>query len=144
MYLLRAYDSHLFLLVRLCGLFGSLYRVLMEICRHGWTAQYHVHWIFPIAALIPFGLGLMGLLAPLQAYMIDCFPQYAASAVAGMSSLRCLVGALLPLAGPRMYETLGLGWRNSILGFIAVAFIPVPALLYRYGKVVREKYPVRF
>ena len=86
----------------------------------------------------------MGLYAPLQTYMIDCFPQYAASAVAVMSALRCLVGVLLPLSGPLMYEKLGLGWRNSILEFIAVAFIPVPALLYRYGKVVREKYPVKF
>jgi hypothetical protein len=76
--------------------------------------------------------------------MIDCFPQYAASAVAGITALRCLVGAVLPLAGPRMYESLGLGWRNSILGFVAVAFVPVPALLFRYGKVIREKYPVKF
>lgn len=119
-------------------------RILTDIHRHGWTAQYHVHWIVPIASLIPFGFGLMGLYAPLQTYMIDCFPQYAASAVAAMAALRCLVGALLPLSGPLMYEKLGLGWRNSILGFIAVAFIPVPALLYRYGKVVREKYPVKF
>ncbi|USP74469.1 hypothetical protein yc1106_01743 [Curvularia clavata] len=123
-----------------CVFFGLM--IPISFFLHGWTAQYHVHWIVPVAALAPFGLGLMGILAPLQTYMIDCFPQYAASAVAGMSALRCLVGAVLPLAGPRMYETLGLGWRNSILGFIAVGFIPVPALLYRYGKVIREKYPV--
>ncbi|EUC47525.1 hypothetical protein COCMIDRAFT_34914 [Bipolaris oryzae ATCC 44560] len=125
-----------------CVFFGLM--IPISLFLHGWTAQYHVHWIVPIASLIPFGFGLMGLYAPLQTYMIDSFPQYAASAVAAMSSLRCLVGALLPLSGPLMYEKLGLGWRNSILGFIAVAFIPVPVLLYRYGKVIREKYPVKF
>ena len=84
----------------------------------------------PIIALAPFGFGLMGIFAPLQTYMIDSFPQYAASAMAGMTALRCLFGALLPLAGPSMYETLGYGWGNSLLGFLAVAFIPVPALLF--------------
>jgi hypothetical protein len=42
-----------------------------------------------------------------------------------------------------MYKSLGLGWGNSLLGFLAVAFIPVPALLFRYGKVIREKYPIK-
>jgi MFS family permease len=96
-----------------------------------------------IISLVPFGLGLMGIFAPLQTYMIDCFPQFAASAIAGMTALRCLFGALLPLAGPKMYESLGLGWGNSLLGFLAVAFIPVPALLFRYGKHIRERYPIK-
>jgi MFS family permease len=109
---------------------------------YGWTTHYHVHWIVPIIALIPFGIGVMGIFAPLQTYMIDCFPRYAASAIAGMTALRCLFGALLPLAGPDMYESLGLGWGNSLLGFVAIAFIPIPALLFRYGKTVRERWPV--
>ncbi len=107
------------------------------------TTYYHVHWIVPILSLIPFGFGLMGIFAPLQTYMIDCFPQYAASAIAGMTSLRCVFGAVLPLAGPSMYRSLGLGWGNSMLGFLAIAFIPVPALLYRYGKTVRNKWPIK-
>jgi hypothetical protein len=85
----------------------------------------------------------MGIFAPLQTYLIDSFPQYAASAIAGMTVLRCLFGALLPLAGPSMYKTLGLGWGNSMLGFIAVAFIPVPAILFTYGKTIRERWPAR-
>jgi hypothetical protein len=110
--------------------------------RYGWTAFYRVHWIVPIISLVPFGFGLMGIFAPLQTYMIDCFPQFAASAIAGMTALRCLFGALLPLAGPSMYQSLGLGWGNSLLGFLAIAFIPVPALLFRYGKVIRERWPI--
>jgi multidrug resistance protein len=111
--------------------------------RYGWAAEKKAHFIVPILGLVPFGFGLMGIFAPLQTYMIDCFPQYAASAMAGMTALRCLFGAVLPLAGPSMYKSLGLGWGNSMLGFISIAFIPVPALLFRYGKVVREKYPIK-
>ncbi|KAH7080471.1 major facilitator superfamily domain-containing protein [Paraphoma chrysanthemicola] len=125
----------------LCVFFGLL--IPVALFWYGWAAHAKTHWIVPIISLVPFGFGLMGIFAPLQTYMIDCFPQFAASAIAGMTVLRCLFGALLPLAGPSMYDTLGLGWGNSMLGFIAIAFIPVPALLFRYGKVVREKYPIK-
>lgn len=125
----------------LCVFFGML--IPIAFFWYGWTAHFKTHWIVPIIGLVPFGLGVMGIFAPLQAYMIDSFPQYAASAIAGMTALRCLFGAMLPLAGPKMYESLGLGWGNSMLGFLAIAFVPVPALLFRYGKVIREKYPVK-
>ena len=86
---------------------------------------------------------MMGIFAPVQTYLIDSFPQYAASAMAGLTALRCLFGAVLPLAGPSMYESLGLGWGNSLLGFIAVAMIPFPAFIYKYGGTIRKKYPVK-
>jgi hypothetical protein len=37
-----------------------------------------------------------------------------------------------------MYRALGLGWGNSVLGFIAVAFIPLPFLFYVYGEQIRK------
>ncbi|KAH7388820.1 major facilitator superfamily domain-containing protein [Pyrenochaeta sp. MPI-SDFR-AT-0127] len=125
----------------MCVFFGLM--IPVSFFWYGWTAHNKVHWVVPIISLVPFGFGLMGIFAPLQTYMIDCFPQYAASAIAGMTVLRCLCGALLPLAGPSMYETLGLGWGNSLLGFLAVAFIPVPALLFKYGKTIRERWPIQ-
>jgi hypothetical protein len=37
-----------------------------------------------------------------------------------------------------MYNALGLGWGTSILGFIAVAFIPMPFVFWKYGQRIRE------
>ena len=88
------------------------------------------------------GFGLIGIFVPIQTYLIDSFPQYAASAVAGLTFLRYLFGAILPLAGHSMYESLGLGWGNSLLGFIAIAMIPFPALIYKYGGKIRNDYHV--
>ncbi|KAI2736501.1 hypothetical protein DTO013E5_8561 [Penicillium roqueforti] len=109
---------------------------------YGWTADKHVFWIVPIIGMFPFGVGTMGVYMPIQTYIIDCYPKYAASANATLTATRSLVGALLPLAGPKMFGNLGLGWGNSLLGFLALAFIPVPIVFIKYGKVIREKWPI--
>jgi MFS family permease len=105
---------------------------------YGWCTEYKTHWISPILSLIPFGFGIMGLFLPITTYLVDSYPMYAASALAANTVLRSLVGALLPLAGPSMYSSMGLGWGNSLLGFICVAMIPVPTLIYKYGGKLRK------
>ncbi|KAL4912974.1 major facilitator superfamily domain-containing protein [Aspergillus aurantiobrunneus] len=109
---------------------------------YGWTAEKQVHWIVPIIGMAPYGVGMMGVWMPVQIYTIDCYPAYAASANAALTASRSLMGALLPLAGPAMFDTLGLGWGNSLLGFIALGFVPIAILLTKYGKMIREKFPV--
>ncbi|KAK1763448.1 major facilitator superfamily transporter multidrug resistance [Phialemonium atrogriseum] len=105
---------------------------------YGWSTYYKTHWISPVLSLFPFAFGLIGLFLPILTYLVDCYPMYAASAVAANTVLRSLVGALLPLGGPSMYQNLGLGWGNSLLGFICVAMIPVPMLIYRFGARLRK------
>lgn len=109
---------------------------------YGWSANFTVHWIVPVLGIVPFGFGIIGVWLPIQAYLIDSFPQYAASALAAFSVLRCAVAAFLPLAGPAMYANLGVGWGTSLLGFIALAMVPIPILVHRKGKWLRERFPV--
>ncbi|KAH8745545.1 major facilitator superfamily domain-containing protein [Diaporthe sp. PMI_573] len=123
-----------------CAFFGLL--IPISLFWYGWSSYKHAHWIVPIIGLLPFGTGMMGVFAPVQIYLVDSFPQYAASALAALTFLRCLFGSMLPLAGPSMYASLGLGWGNSLLGFVAVAMIPFPALIYKYGGYIRKKWPV--
>lgn len=80
---------------------------------------------------------------PAQTYLVDVFgSEAAASALAAITLLRSLFGAFLPMAGPPMYESLDLGWGNSLLGFIGLAFIPVPYLFWKYGERIRHRWPV--
>ncbi|KAL2847133.1 major facilitator superfamily domain-containing protein [Aspergillus pseudodeflectus] len=66
--------------------------------------------IVPMIGLAPFRFGMIGIFAPIKTYFIDVSGgAAAASAVAGLVAVRCLFGAFLPLAGPRMHEALGLG-----------------------------------
>lgn len=110
---------------------------------YGWSTARHTHWIVPIIGLIPFGFGAMGVFAAVQTYFIDAAGVYAASAMAGLTAFRCLFAAFLPLAAPKMYEVLGLGWGNSLLGFVALGLIPAPALIYHYGGRIRARYPIK-
>jgi hypothetical protein len=124
---------------------------------YGWTAEKKLHWILPILGSGIFGLGQFAMVVsfcvlhlpdiwfnrrqmPATTYLVDAFTVYAASAAAASTVFRSLLGALLPLAGNAMYDALGLGWGTSVLGFIAVAFIPMPLILWRYGEKIREKF----
>lgn len=65
-------------------------------------------------------------------------PLFAANTV-----LRSLFGTFLPLAGAKMYATLGLGWWDSLLGFLALGFAPVPWFFYKYREQARERWVIK-
>ena len=101
---------------------------------YGWTARPQIHWILPIIGTGLVGFGQMVTTIPTYSYLVDAFPLYAASSLV----LRSLTGTLLPLAGPPLYSSLGIAWGNSLLGFIALVFTPVPLLLIRFGEHMRK------
>ena len=79
---------------------------------------------------------------PVQTYLIDFSPQYAASSLAALSFLRSLAGALLPLGGGGLMDKLGLGLGNTVLAIISVVFWPVTLSVYVYGEKLRKKFPI--
>jgi MFS family permease len=104
---------------------------------YGWNSYYKLAWESTIVSLVPFGFGIVGLFLPISTYIVDSHPIYAASATSANVILRSVVGALLPLAGPPLYSTLGLGWGNSLLGFVCVVMVPVPFVFYKVGCKLR-------
>ncbi|KAF4955588.1 hypothetical protein FGADI_4423 [Fusarium gaditjirri] len=111
---------------------------------YGWTTEYKVHWVVPIIGTAICGPGAVIINSSTQTYIIDIFgPQASASALAAITLLRNLTGAFLPLAAPTLYANLGLGWGNSVLAFITVAFIPVPIFFYLRGEALRKRFPVQ-
>lgn len=123
---------------RLPMLFAGAFLIPISLFLYGWTADKEVHWIVPIIATGVFGMGQLFILMPIQTYLVDAFTVYAASATAAVTVSRSLLGALLPLAGNPMYDALGIGWGTSLLGFISVAFIPVPFVFWKYGERIRN------
>lgn len=155
---------------RLPPLFISSPLVAAAFFWYGWSAEAKTHWIVPIIGTALFGMGMMpafvsypSVSKPLirlavqrrrliakcaqmsiNLYLVDTYARYSASAIAATKVLQSITGAVLPLAGPALYDQLGLGWGNSVLAFIALAFFPVPFLFYRYGEKLRNMFTVVF
>ncbi|RSL50854.1 hypothetical protein CEP54_011719 [Fusarium duplospermum] len=110
---------------------------------YGWTAEYKVHWIAPIIGTAVMGVGNLIIFMTLQMYLVDSFTVYAASALAANAVMRSIAGGVLPLAGLPMFDKLGMGWGNSLLGFIAAALIPAPWLFIKYGEHLRKKFELK-
>lgn len=110
---------------------------------YGWTAEYHIHWIVPILGTAVIGIGNLIIFMALQMYLVDAFTIYAASALAANAVVRSLAGAVLPLAGLKMNQNLGVGWGSSVLGFIAAGMLPVPFLILKYGEYLRKRFELK-
>ncbi|KAH8676155.1 major facilitator superfamily domain-containing protein [Xylariales sp. PMI_506] len=104
----------------------------------GWTARSSINPAVSIVAVVLFGIGNIGLFISTMQYMVDV---YHASNVASASSANSLArytfAAAFPFFCIQMYEALGTGWATSVLGFVALALLPVPWVLFRFGKRIR-------
>ncbi|KAF2826048.1 MFS general substrate transporter [Ophiobolus disseminans] len=105
---------------------------------YGWSAETKTHWIVPILGTVFIAMGMIFTFMATTVYLVDVYTVHAASVTAASTICRCLFGALLPLAGPSMFQAMGIGWGNSLLAFIAIAFVPLPFVFYLYGQRLRE------
>ncbi|KAF2136221.1 uncharacterized protein K452DRAFT_139243 [Aplosporella prunicola CBS 121167] len=105
----------------------------------GWTTYSSVHWIVPIIFSGLFGIGVICVYSGVFTFLVDCYPLYAASALAANSFARSMFAAAFPLFGVQMYNSVGYQWATSVLAFLALAMAPFPYFFYRYGKRLRGK-----
>ncbi|CAG8977637.1 hypothetical protein HYALB_00006587 [Hymenoscyphus albidus] len=104
----------------------------------GWTSQPQIHWIVPIIGSSFFSTGAFLLFNSVLNYLGDAYPDHAASVFAGNDFLHSSFGAGFPLFANAMYRRLGTVWASSLLGFLSIAFIPIPFVLYFYGERIRK------
>ena len=122
------------------------------------SSDPHVHWIAPILAGVPFGMGMLLVFTrsvprllrcsvatlsrlltfrflfsnSIIGYLIDCYLMYAASALAANAIMRSILGAVFPLFSTYMYKNLGNAWASTLVGFLALACVPMPFVFYYY------------
>ncbi|OBZ70128.1 hypothetical protein A0H81_09818 [Grifola frondosa] len=129
---------------RLVGMMIGCWFVPISLFIFGWTSPPAVlpgggNWVGPCSSGIPFGFGMVIIYFSANAYLIDAFPGYVASALAAKTVIRSGSGAAMPLFITAMYHNLGNGWAASTWAFISLAMIPIPFLFYRYGSAIRAK-----
>lgn len=77
-----------------------------------------------------------------QNYYIDAFENLAASALAAGAFLRSIIGGVVPLFIPSLFDAVGYGWGMSVFGFLSVLLMPAPLLFFRFGGRLRERFAV--
>ncbi|CAI4463788.1 BCN_G0022760.mRNA.1.CDS.1 [Saccharomyces cerevisiae] len=105
----------------------------------GATAYKHIIWVGPASAGLAFGFGMVLIYYSLNNYIIDCYVQYASSALATKVFLRSAGGAAFPLFTIQMYHKLNLHWGSWLLAFISTAMIALPFAFSYWGKGLRHK-----
>ncbi|KAI3343224.1 major facilitator superfamily domain-containing protein [Ustulina deusta] len=105
---------------------------------YGWSAQRHYHWIVVDIGAAVFTMGSFIYSQALNAYILDEFREYGASATAAVRVLSQTLGFVFPIFAPQLYETLDYGWGNSLLAFIFIVLaFPVPGCLWLWGEKLR-------
>ena len=94
------------------------------------TSLPPIHWIVPILAGVPFGIGVAQIMTGLVQYLMDCYTIYCASAIASTVILRSILAAVFPLISPAMYKNLGVHWASSVFAFLSVVCMPLPFLFF--------------
>ena len=72
-------------------------------------------------------------------YIVDTFTRYAASAVAASTFVRSMFVGAFPLFITPIYHNIGVDWGSTIFGCMTVVLIPVPFMLFAFGRRSRAR-----
>lgn len=103
-----------------------------------WTSLPSVSFWSPLIAGGVFGAGLFLVFMGFLVYITEVYIANAASAMAANTIVRSAFGAGFPMFGEQMYRTLKPKWASTVLAFIALAMVPIPFVLYKYGPKLRQ------
>lgn len=107
---------------------------------YGWSAQAVLPWYLPDLGVTLFSTAIIVGYQCIQAYVIDCYPVYAASAMGSLTVLRSLGGFVFPAVAPALYRALGYGWASTLIaGVSAVVGVAAPVVLWRWGPRLRAR-----
>ncbi|KAJ2973362.1 hypothetical protein NQ176_g6655 [Zarea fungicola] len=105
----------------------------------GWTVSHSISPIVPALSGFLFYLGLQLVFIGMGNFLTDVFRQHSASANAAAGMTRSIGAVLLPLAASPMYDSLGIHWAPSLLGFLALLMGLIPFVFIKYGDALQKK-----
>ncbi|KAK2055985.1 MFS general substrate transporter [Colletotrichum caudatum] len=112
----------------------------LSLFMYGWTAEHLVHWAAVDTSIFFFMAGTQIAGMPMQAYIMDAYPDHISSALSASQFPRSLAAFLFPLFAPSMYSALGYGWGNTTIAFVGLFLgILSPSLIWFFGPRLRKK-----
>jgi len=112
--------------------------IVIALFWFGWTSYKSIFWLAPMSAGVPLGAGLVFVFIGFINYLTDCYTVYAASALAANTVLRSSFGAGFPLFTSYMFNSLGVQWACSLLGFVSAGLAIMPFIFFFFGPKIRS------
>lgn len=106
----------------------------------GWTAKPDVHFLVPIFGTAVYVWGSAMVLISYVSWLFDAYsPRGTLSALTAAACFRIAGAGVLPLVILQdITSSLGGDWGLAIFGFIGIAIVPVPFVLFAFGKQWRK------
>ncbi|KAK9471381.1 major facilitator superfamily domain-containing protein [Dipodascopsis tothii] len=125
------------------AIFGSVF-LPTGVFIFGFCSTEGVHWIVPIIGTLIFSYGSFFLYESIFNYLGTSFQRYAASVFAGNGLMRATFAAAFPIFAYSLYRNLAterfpVGWGCGIVGFLTLAMMMIPVILYIYGPQLRAR-----
>ncbi|KLO07586.1 MFS general substrate transporter [Schizopora paradoxa] len=105
----------------------------------GWTSFPSVSYWAPLTAGFAIGVSTIMIFNALFNYIIDAYLFVAASALSSSTVMRSSFGAAFPLFATQMFDSLNPRWASTLLGFVALAMVPIPLILIKFGPALRRR-----
>ncbi|GJE92265.1 MFS general substrate transporter [Phanerochaete sordida] len=103
------------------------------------TTYPHVHWIVPIIASVPFGIGILFCFSTIFTYLVTAYRPIAASAMSSNTFVRTSFAAAFPLFAGQMYHRLGTVGATALLAGLTTLAAPIPFVFYKIGARLRAR-----
>lgn len=103
----------------------------------GWTAYPHISMWSLIISSVVFGFGVVCVFVSAYQYVAAAYEYHPGSALASLQMFRLTAAGVMAVIADLMYNKLGPHWTLTVGGGIATVFLPVPYLLYIWGRKVR-------
>ncbi|THX05580.1 MFS general substrate transporter [Aureobasidium pullulans] len=100
----------------------------------GWTNYKSISYWSDYAATILFGYSMTAIFVSSYSYIINIYGTWSSSALGSITMARYFVASGMLVAARPMYQGIGVHWSLTFLGCLGLLCLPVPFLIYRYGK----------
>jgi MFS family permease len=106
---------------------------------YGWSAERKLHWLMVDVGTLVFTLGSFVASQAIMAYQLSEFREFSASANGASRGIPYVLAFVFPIFAPDLYDALGYGWGNTVLGFVGFGVgAPMCGMLWVWGKKMRE------
>lgn len=104
------------------------------------TAKPSVHYIVPIVGTAVYVWGSMSVLIGVVAYLFDVYPPRGTlAALTAVACFRIALAGVIPLVVIQSFMMATPKWTLSAFGFVVLALVPVPFVLFFGGKGMRAR-----